>query len=58
MEQVQDKVVKALGHESKATVWFFEFCEEHPEADIEKLDRLADTLIDLVQYVNSKDWAN
>lgn len=58
MEKVQNKVVKALGHEHKGTIWFFEFCEENPNADIEKLDKLAEALIDLVQYVNSRDWAN
>ncbi len=52
-EWIIDQLIKKLGFEHPATVWFAQFCEEHPDADIKKLYILADELVGLVELANA-----
>ena len=47
-EQMYDKIIRELGHEHKATIWFISFAEEHPTAEDIKLENVLAALLDLV----------
>lgn len=49
-KQMYDKIIKELGHEHKATIWFISFAEEHPTAEDIKLENVLTALLDLVHY--------
>ena len=51
-EQMYDLIINKLGHEHKATIWFIQFSEEHPNADNDKLYRVLDALLELVRLAN------
>ena len=48
-EQMCDKIIQELGFEHKATIWFIQFCEDNPNADDVKLERLLAATLDLVR---------
>lgn len=47
---MMDKIIRVLGHEHSSTIWFIQFCEEHPEADNEKMNELLEAIIELTKY--------
>lgn len=50
-EEMMNYLVSREGLEAEATVWFFELCEEYPNATDEKLYGVFTALLDLIQYV-------
>ena len=52
-EQMYDTIIQTLGHEHKATIWFIQFCEDNPNADEIKLERLLAATLDLVRLANN-----
>ena len=52
-EKLIDKVIAVLGYEHKGTIWFCQLIEDYPNATYEQLDRVADALLDLIEYANS-----
>ena len=48
--EMYNKIIRELGHEHKATIWFMQFAEEHPTAEDEKLANMLAALFDLVYY--------
>lgn len=51
-EQMYNKIIKELGFEHKATIWFIGFAEEHPETEDAKLENVLVALLDLIHYAN------
>lgn len=54
-EQMYDLIISKLGHEDKATIWFISLAEEYPNADNKKLEKLLDSLFDLININNKGD---
>jgi hypothetical protein len=48
VEEMLGKAIAVMGYEHPATVWFIQFCEENPNADVNKLEKLLEALVDLV----------
>lgn len=48
-EQMYDTIIQILGYEHRATIWFIQFCEDNPNADNMKLERLLAATLDLVR---------
>jgi hypothetical protein len=49
-EKMYDVIVRKLGHEHKATIWFIEFAETIPDEKNEQLYNVLIALLDLVEY--------
>ncbi len=52
-EQMCDYIIRRLGFEHKAVVWFFDLLEEYPNATDEKLQRVLEALLDLIELANN-----
>lgn len=50
-EQMIDVIIQRLGLEHKATIWFVQFCEDHPTASDMKLYKVFFELLRLVRMV-------
>ena len=53
-EKMQNTVVQTLGFEHQGTIWFFDLCEQYEDnpQNNEKLFRIMEALLDLIQYAN------
>lgn len=52
-KEMYNKIIRELGHEHKATIWFMQFAEEHPTAEDVKLENVLNALLDLVRYAET-----
>ena len=49
-EKMYNVIVRKLGHEHKATIWFIEFAETVPDEKNDQLYNVLIALLDLVEY--------
>ena len=48
-EWAMDEIIKELGFEHPMTIWFFNVCEENPNAEDDKIVDLLNAALDLVR---------
>ena len=51
-EWAMNEIIKKLGFEHPMTIWFIGVCEEHPNADDEKIVDLLNAALDLVRVAS------